>query len=62
MLTTTPAVIAAGVLAAVVGIGSAAPADADSNMSLGDSRASANMWLAASVINLYPEQNHLTGY
>jgi hypothetical protein len=110
VLTKTPKVIAAGVLAAVVGIGSAAPAAADSNsamfvrtlanngedvstteiqlavvdlgyaicnhldttqdpnatvnymMSLGHSRANANMRLSASVINLCPELNHLTGY
>jgi hypothetical protein len=35
---------------------------ADYMMSLGRSRANANMWLAASVINLCPELNHLTGY
>jgi hypothetical protein len=37
-------------------------ATADYMMSLGHSRANANMWLAASVINLCPELNHLTGY
>jgi hypothetical protein len=37
-------------------------ATAECMMSLGRSRANANMWLAASVINLCPELNHLTGY
>jgi diaminopimelate decarboxylase len=36
-------------------------ATADYVMSLGRSRANANMWLAASVITLCLEPNHLTG-